>query len=108
MDYMARQFSPLKKPLTKRPAGLKALLALVYVLFLAAQTQGLNHTHDGDLNFQADCQYCLKLGSGDDVRSAANADIPTQFSHQTTLQYARADLLVELLRPQQARAPPIA
>jgi len=108
MNSITQQVSLLKRPQAKQSAGLKALLALLCVLFLAAQIQGLNHTHEGNLDYQADCDICLKLSSGDDVLIASCSETPTRLSQQAEAQYASADLPAELVKFRQARAPPIA
>jgi len=87
--------------------SVKALLALLCVLFIAAQTVGLSHSHEGDLSLQADCDVCLKLTSDDDLivasditKFGAPVAIETEFSSTSWIfqGYFRA----------QARAPPLA
>ncbi len=92
----------------KQSTSLKSLLAMLCVLFVAAQVQGLNHAHDGDLNLKTDCDICLKLSSGDDVLISPVTILSAQISHQTVTQYASASLVIEFVKLQQARAPPIA
>lgn len=108
MNYMTPQVSPRMCVPAKRSTVLKSLLAMLCVLFLAAQIQGLNHAHDGDLNLKTDCDICLKLSSSDDVLIVPATEFPAQLSRQTVAQYASASLVVESVKFHQARAPPIA
>lgn len=108
MNSMTQHVGPRMFTLAKRSTGLKSLLAMLCVLFVATQIQGLNHAHDGSLNLQADCDICHKLSSGDDVLISAVTTLPAQISHQTVALHASASLVIEFVKLQQARAPPIA
>lgn len=108
MNDILRQSSALYNASGKRAAGLKALFALLCLLFFAAQVQGLSHTHDGNLDFQVDCEVCLKLSSDDDVLISFSAEIHYQRCYRSAPQYANVDLAVRPLRFYHPRAPPSA
>lgn len=107
MNFMTPQVGPRMFTSAKRITSMKARLALLCVLFVFAQIQGLTHAHDGDLNFTADCDICLKLSSGDDVLVSADAALPVQTSQQSVARFASASPVVELVKLQRSRAPPI-
>lgn len=65
--------------LAKKPSLLGALsrgsafsFLLVFSLVFA-QAVSLNHSHDGEVRDQVDCEICLKVGSSDDVLISDNA-----------------------------------
>lgn len=108
MNSANQKSSYLKRLPVEQPTGFKGLLAFLCVLFVAAQIQGLSHSHDeGGLNFQADCDVCLKLSSEDDVIASSDAELPSLLFPQIVAQHANTDLPVELVKFRQARAPPI-
>ncbi len=108
MDYISQQVNTLRRLPAKQSTGFNTLLALLCVLFLGAQIHGLSHSHEDNLNYQADCDVCLKLSSDDDAPIPSNTEFPTQISQQTSPQYTSADLAVELVKFRKARAPPSA
>ena len=85
----------------------KALLALVCVFFLAAQTVGLSHSHENDLSAQADCEVCLKLSTDDEaLASSATSAFKASFSSEpSSIQPAWASKIAITAH---ARAPPLA
>lgn len=51
-------------------------LALLTVLVLVfSQGVALQHSHDGDLNYRYDCDFCVKLGTSDNLLSS-DAPLP--------------------------------
>ena len=48
----------------------RLLILIAACVFVFTQTIDLQHSHDGDLSLQADCQICLKLGSQTDIAIA--------------------------------------
>lgn len=51
------------------------LTGLLCLSLLFAQSAGLAHGHEGDLQPDYDCEICLKAGAGDDAAVAARAAI---------------------------------
>lgn len=88
-------------------SSVKALLALLCVLFIAAQTVGLSHSHEGDLSLQADCDVCLKLNSDDDVIVASDS-IKLGAPVAIEVELSSTSWIFQGNFRAQARAPPLA
>ena len=83
----------------------RLLIVVAALLFVFTQTLDLQHTHDGDLNLQVDCQVCLKLGSQNDVAIAKSEDPQTTVA----VVYFQSNVLnsvFETVRTYSPRAPP--
>ena len=87
--------------------SVKALLTLLCVLFIAAQTVGLSHSHEGGLSLQADCDVCLKLTSDDDLIVASDS---TKFGAPVAIEteFSSTSWIFQCYFRAQARAPPLA
>lgn len=85
----------------------KALMPLLCVLFIAAQTVGLSHSHEADLSLQADCDFCLKLSSDDDLIVASDS---TKFGAPLAIktEFSSTSWIFQGYFRTQARAPPLA
>jgi hypothetical protein len=91
---------------SSRPKGVKALLGLLCLLVVTAQAIDLSHSHNGDLNLQADCDICLKLSSDDDM--LLNTVDSTPGSHKQLFALpAHRNVPVADILSSQARAPPL-
>lgn len=77
--------------------------ALVYLL---SQTADLQHSHNGDLNLQSDCQICLKLGTQNDA-TLAQVNVPDVSFDETVYQTILPRLVVQSLLAPRTRAPPV-
>ena len=105
MAQQNQHFSVLRRATAERSVGLKAWLALLCVLFLSTQTQGLAHSHDGDLSLQPDCEVCLKVSTDDEVvQSSSNGK--SDLTPPTAIEYTGNDVAVQSVLARQARAPP--
>lgn len=101
---MVSKFQQFTSNLAAGKAG-KALLALLCVLFLSAQTLDLSHSHGNDSDQKADCEICLKLGSDDDVIIDSSApQLATTHSVENLI--APATWFAQASLTAQARAPP--
>ncbi|MEQ8313506.1 MAG: hypothetical protein RIC17_05285 [Gammaproteobacteria bacterium] len=106
MAVQSIQIKRLAVKTYRQSAGIKALLGLLCLLFVTAQAIDLTHSHNGDLNLQADCDICLKLGSDDDMLLNAVESAPG--SHRQILAVpAHRNVPVADILTSQARAPPL-
>lgn len=84
---------------------MRSIAAVLALALLLVQSAELTHSHDGDLEHQADCEICLKFGS-DEETTESNADLPLNVDPQTQL-YSYQSLTLETSPLSlQARAPP--
>ena len=63
-----------------------ALLSMLVAVLLSVQSADLNHTHEGELHTQYDCEICLKFGSEEDL--LLSSETSYQFSK---FQYSPAE-----------------
>lgn len=83
-----------------------SVLSFVLVCSLVfAQAVSLNHSHDGDLRDQVDCEICLKVGSSDDVL-ASTSDLKVTASTGSTYSLTLLAATHIVARTASARAPP--
>lgn len=69
----------------------RLLILVAAFVFVFTQTIDLQHSHGGDLELQADCQICLKLGSHNDISLAGSVAIQAE-SAETQFQSTVLDL----------------
>lgn len=91
---------------SRQSKSVKAVLGLLCLLFVTAQAIDLSHSHNGDLNLQADCDICLKLSSDDDMLLNAVESAPEPHKQLVALTAHRKVPVAGILSFQ-ARAPPL-
>ena len=84
----------------------RLLIAVAALVYLLSQSLDLLHSHDGDLNLQADCQICLKLGSQSDAAIAQVAIVPLQTGHSEYQAFLPGPSVRPVLKSH-SRAPPL-
>ena len=84
----------------------RLLILVAACVFVFAQTIDLQHSHDGDLSLQADCQVCLKLGSQSDV-SIAKSEAPPAAIVAVHFQSNVLDTKSRTVRVFSPRGPPL-
>ena len=105
MKYVSRPLPVITTDAVLCSKAAKSLLPCLFLVFLTAQMAGLSHSHDGDLQLQAECDVCLKLSIDDEV--AVNkilADAPSANSTSLNDFLPTWDQLAAPVA--QARAPP--
>lgn len=100
LHAIAQQHSLLSRAFRGSAFSFVLVFSLVF-----AQAVNLNHSHEGDLREQVDCEICLKVSSSDDVLIGGDlvANVATPASH--TFDYSIAASSVAVPTPS-ARAPP--
>ena len=83
----------------------RLLILLAAGVFVFTQTIDLQHSHEGDLKLQADCQVCLKLGSQNDVVIATPGDLLVALA-AAHFQLNIPDSLSRTVRSYSPRGPP--
>ena len=74
----------------------RLVILVAACVFVFTQTIDLQHSHQGDLKLQADCEVCLKLGSQNDV-TIAKSEAPqaafavVSFQSNELASFARTD-----------------
>lgn len=101
------QSSHSDKEILSRFAKLRSLSTAGVLCFLLLFLQGIEllHTHGNDLQLQADCDICLKLGHGDEVLTVSDftlsiKPVTASYTHTTSNPYLAA------VGTPNARAPP--
>ncbi|MDT8428099.1 MAG: hypothetical protein RQ757_04960 [Pseudomonadales bacterium] len=101
------QSSRSDKEILSRFARLRTLPAagLLCLLLLFLQSVELLHAHGNDLQLQADCDICLKLGHGDEAITVAEFTLSLEPATENPVSSTSNPYLVALAAPN-ARAPP--
>ena len=84
----------------------RLLVLSAALVFLALQTVDLQHSHDGDLNLQADCHICLKLGS-QHLGVVADAAVPVLETAPTHYEFTLPVPVTGNVLAPRSRAPPL-
>jgi hypothetical protein len=85
--------------------GGSLLSFLLVCSLLFTQAVSLNHSHDGDLRDQIDCEICLKVGSSDDS-VVSTSELAIVKSVTSSFQNLLPAAVHTVARAPSARAPP--
>lgn len=78
---------------------------LLVCSLLFTQAVSLNHSHDGDLRDQIDCEICLKVGSSDDGL-VSTSELSIVKSVTSSFHVSLPAVVHTVARAPSARAPP--